>query len=336
MEWKMNILVTGATGFLGFNLCLRLKQMGMTVYGLGRNIQKGEKLKDNGINFIQESLENKEGIEKACIGMDYVFHCGAKSSAWGKYEEFYQSNVVGTKNIINACFKNKVKRLIHVSSPSIYFEFKDKLNIKESDVLPGTQVNYYATTKKMAEDEIDKAFENGLPVITIRPRAIFGVGDTALLPRLIRSNKEKFIPLICKSDILIDITHVDNVVESLICAMNTDNTYLGEKYNITNDEPIYMYDFLSNLMEKLKIPFKTKKISYKTALKFAGILEFISKTFLNYKEPVFTKYTVGLLAFSQTLDIQKAKKELNYKPIKSIQKGVEELVKYNEKTHEYC
>ena len=92
----------------------------------------------------------------------------------------------------------------------------------------------------------------------------------------------------------------------------------------------------SPTQSKIQIPFKTKKISYKTALKFAGILEFISKTFLNYKEPVFTKYTVGLLAFSQTLDIQKAKKDLNYKPIKSIQKGVEELVKYNEKTHEYC
>lgn len=333
---KQKVLVTGATGFLGFNLCIRLQNMGYEVFGQGRNPIKGQELIQQGIHFVSADLENTNAIETACSGIDFVFHCGAKSSAWGRYNDFYNANVLGTRNVIQGCKKHAVKRLIHVSSPSIYFDFSDKIGIKESDILPTHGVNYYAHTKMLAEQEIDKAFQKGLPVITIRPRAIFGIGDTALLPRLIKANQKKFIPLIAEKDILIDITHVDNVVEALICCMTADEKYLGEKYNITNDEPIYMYAFLEKLTHQLGIPFKTRRISYQKALFFAGLLEKISKYLMNYKEPVFTRYTVGLLAKSQTLDISKAKKELGYKPVKTIQQGVDELVKYNEQTHAYC
>lgn len=333
----MKILVSGATGFLGYNLCLRLKNEGYDVYGIGRNIQKGKQLENKGIHFLQIDLCDKEHIIKACCNKTYVFHCAAKSSAWGKYADFFKSNVIGTQNIVEGCLQNNVKRLIHVSSPSIYFEFKDKFNISENEALPKHFVNYYAKTKKMAEDIIFNAhLKKGLDTIVIRPRAIFGVGDTALLPRLIRSNCEKFIPIISKKDIQIDITHVDNVVEALILAMKAPNSCSGQKYNITNDSPIYMYEFLGNLMKKLKIPFKTKKIPYFFIMGIAFLLEFISKYFNRYKEPVFTRYTIGLLAYSQTLDISKAKKELGYNPIKTIEEGIKELVEFNEKTHKYC
>ena len=315
------IIVTGATGFLGFNLVKRLKNMGFVVIGLGRNIQKGEKLKELGIEFVSVDLLEKEKLNAIFKNVDYVFHCAAKSSVWGDYKFFYKANVEGTKNITDLCLKNNVKRLIYVSSPSIYFDFKDKLNIKETEAPTKHPANNYIKTKIIAENVIDNAHKQGLDVITIRPRGIFGLGDSAILPRLLKANEEKFIPKTRKNDILIDITHVENVVEAMILAMQADKEYSGEKYNITNDENIYLYKTLEDVINKKGAKFNSKYIPYELLFLLVSIVELIS-----INEPVFTRYSLGLLSFNQTLDISKAKKDLGYKPIISIEDGLKECL----------
>ena len=212
----MKILVTGATGFLGKRLALRLSELGYEVTATGRNTLVGVDLEKQGICFRKTDLQDTESIINACKNKDYVFHCGALSSPWGKYKDFYNTNILGTKNIIQGCKENSVKRLIHVSTPSIYFDFKDKLNISEKDPLPDKPVNDYAKTKLLAEQEIDKAHQEGLPVITIRPRAIFGPGDTSILPRLIKANNKRFIPVIGDKKVLVNITYVENAVDALL------------------------------------------------------------------------------------------------------------------------
>ena len=132
------------------------------------------------------SFEDRERVLQVCKDKDYIFHSGALSSPWGKYEDFYNANVLGTKHIIEGSQKYGIKRLIHVSTPSIYFYYDERQNVVENAKLPDTFVNHYATTKYMAEQAIDQAFTQGLPVITIRPRALFGPGDNAILPRLIK------------------------------------------------------------------------------------------------------------------------------------------------------
>ena len=182
------VIVTGATGFLGLNLSKRLKSMGFEVIGLGRDIKRGEKLKELDIKFISVDLSDSEKLNEVFNGAKYVFHCAAKSSVWGNYKSFYEANVIGTQNVCSACINNNVERLIYVSTPSIYFDFKDKLNIKEAETLPEKFANNYAKTKYLAENVVDKAVKNGLNVITIRPRAILGIGDTAIIPRIINKH----------------------------------------------------------------------------------------------------------------------------------------------------
>ncbi len=320
----MKTIVTGATGFLGYNLAKRLLELGFIVVALGRNTEKGKLLTDIGCEFIQVDLTDKDKLLQIFNGADYVFHCAAKSSLWGSYKSFYNSNVTGTQNVVDACIKNNVKKLVHVSSPSIYFEFSDKFDIKETDKLPKKFVNYYAKTKYLSECVVDEGIKNGLNAIIIRPRAIFGAGDTALIPRLIRANAEKFIPKTVKNDILIDITHVKNVVESMILAMNADKKFNGQKYNITNGENIKFYSCIENLITNLGMKYNSKNISYCAVMLIASFLEFIYK-FLPNKEPVFTKYSVGLISFNQTLDISKAKNELGYKPVISVEEGFKEV-----------
>ena len=324
----MRVLVTGATGFLGFKLASRLHNLGYTVIGTGRNLEQGNRLEELGIKFLKANLEDHIDVMLAVQGVDYVFHCAALSSPWGKYEDFYASNVVATENLLNESIKEKVKRFIHVSTPSIYFEHRDSLMIKESDPLPIKSVNFYAKTKLMAEDLVDKAFQEGLEVITIRPRALFGPGDNAILPRLIYANDKIGVPIINQAQAIIDVTYVENVVDALLLCMEADTTALGKKYNITNGEPMKLHDLLDTLFKELGIEWKQRKISLPIAYSLAGISEIACRYLLLGKEPILTKYTVGVLGVSQTLDITLAKELLGYKPRYTIHEGLIEFAKW--------
>ncbi|HLO85866.1 MAG TPA: NAD(P)-dependent oxidoreductase [Nostocaceae cyanobacterium] len=318
----MKVLVTGGTGFLGKQLALRLKSLGYDVTILGRNQKIGQQLAAAGIKFLAVDLRDREKMIAACENQDYVFHCGALSSVWGKYQDFYDINVLGTRYIIQGCQTHHVKRLIYVSTSSIYFDFSHRLNISENTPFP-VPVNFYAQSKQIAEQEINQAAIDALPVISIRPRGIFGPGDTAILPRLIRANNKTGVPLINNGKALIDVTYVDNVVDALLLCQNAPDTLLGRFFNITNGEPIYINILLEKLFTKLQYPLQLKRFSYPAAYGIAVLMEFLGNTILLGKEPIFTRYTVGLLTFSQTLDITHAQNELGYQPRINIETGLD-------------
>ncbi|MED1802729.1 NAD-dependent epimerase/dehydratase family protein [Brevibacillus porteri] len=317
------VLVTGATGFLGQKLATRLHEMGYEVTAQGRDERIGRELQEQGIRFLRADLRDREAMLKACRDQDIVHHAAAFSSPWGTYRDMYETNVTGTIHVIDGCKQHGIERLVHVSTPSIYFAFDDKLGIREDEPMPVRFANTYAQTKYQAELEVDKAFLAGLPTITIRPRALFGPGDNAILPRLIRANEKKFVPLIDGGKAIIDLTYVENVVDALILCMDSPAYTLGQAYNITNGEPVTMIEVLSDVFRRLGVPLKTRELPYWKAYAAAWVLETLSKTVLGYREPVLTRYSVGVLAKSQTLDISKAKRDLGYEPRVSIARGIE-------------
>ncbi|WP_223067237.1 NAD-dependent epimerase/dehydratase family protein [Paenibacillus caui] len=331
----MNVLVTGGTGFLGSRLALKLNELGYQVTAIGRNEAAGHKLANDNIHFVRCDLRDTEQVFRLCRDKDYVFHCGALSSPWGKYKDFYDINVGGTHNVIEGSKKAGIKRLIHVSTPSIYFDMKDKWNIAESDPLPIRPINHYAKTKLMAEQLCDAAYKAGLPVIGIRPRGLFGPGDTSIIPRLIRANSKFGVPIINKGKALVDVTYVDNVVDSLIRCKDSDNSTLGKMYNITNGEPMYFIDLIERVFRQLNLDFRPRMISFDTAYRVASMMELMSKTILFGKEPILTKYSVGVLAKSQTLSIKAAQEELGYQPRISIEQGIEQFARWwSEASHD--
>ncbi len=303
----MKVLVTGGTGFLGRRAAQFLLKRGYEVIATGRNLKLGKELKKEGIEFLPIDLTDEKAMMDACK-VDYVIHCGALSSPWGKYEDFYAANVIGTRNVVRGCQEHMVKKLVHVSTPSLYFDFKDQINIPEDYPLP-KPCNLYAETKGVAEAEVDQFAK----AITIRPRGIFGPGDTTIIPRIIQSKK---IPLINKGRALVDLTYVDNVVDALILAM--ESSHVGKKYNITNGEPWELRKLIDLLFLKLgkKPCFKT--IPYSLAYVLAWAMELYSS-----EEPPFTRYTLGVLAKCQTLNIQAARDELCYHPKVSISEGLD-------------
>lgn len=308
----MKILITGGTGFLGSRVARRLALEGHSVTAAGSK---------------KMDLRNGDEVDNACRGQDIVIHCGALSAPWGREEAFYETNCLGTKHVIEGCFKHSVKRLIHISTPSLYFDFRDRFNINESEPLP-RPCNAYAHSKRLAEEEIDRAFQEGLEVITLRPRGIFGPGDTTIFPRLILANREKKLPLINEGKALLDLTYVDNVVDAILLAMQAPKSALGKKFNITNGEPWTALALIKCLLSHLNEPFYPKQVPYSVAYGAAWMMELYSKYFNDFKEPRFTRYSVGVIAKSQTLDIQAAKTELGYVPKVGIEEGIHQFVKW--------
>lgn len=315
-------VVTGATGCLGFALTKRLLNDGHQVIALGRNPLIGASLKVLGAHFIQMDLADFDGLKHICKNADFLFHCAALSSPWGKYHDFYNANVQGTRHVVHATPSKA--RLIHVSTPSIYFDFTEKHNILENSTLPVKPANYYVQTKLIAENIVDNAgIEQKLQAITIRPRGIFGPNDRAIFPRLLQAERKGILPLVGTGENIIDITYVDNVVESMVLAAHANEQYIGKKYNITNDDPRALIDIIQRLYRSLNKTLSIRKLSYFKAQIAALMLEHTYRLARIKKEPRLTRYTAAVLAKGQTLNIDAAKKDLQYRPKVSIDEGIQ-------------
>ena len=320
----MRVLTTGATGFLGKYLVEELKNNGYEVIAQGRNEKRLNELKEMyGIETLCTDLNEIASKE---LNVDYVIHAAALSTVWGKWEDLYNSNVVGTQNVIEFCKKNNVKKLVHVSSPSIYTEKADKLNIHESEVDKNNKLSFYIRTKIMAEDFVNEANKKGLQTVIIRPRGLFGIGDTSIIPRLIKANRTIGIPLLNGGKNVVDITCVENVALALRLAIESDCD-AGKTYNITNGEPTEFKKILESLFTKIGEEPRYRKLPLGLLLFLASLLEGVYKLFRIYKEPSITRYTVMTLGYSQTLNIESAKKDLNYKPVMTLEEGI---IKYAE------
>ena len=319
----MKIIITGATGFLGKRACEILKEQGHIIIAVGRNATKAPE----GVKFIRADISAPLAPE-IWQGVDAVVHCAAKSSAWGKYADFYRNNVTATQILAKQALKYGVKRFVHISSTSVYFDAKNRKQITEDMPLPKHKINHYAETKFLAEQVISELYKKGLPAIILRPRAIFGVGDRALLPRLIKVNNEKFFPEFTSGGgPLTDITYVDNVVEGIICALKAPESCNGQIYNISNGESVLIQKTAKYLVENLGYTYKGKRVPFTLAKIYAFLLEKYYSLFCGGKEPPFTVYSISLIAKDQTFCIDKARRELGYRPRISVKEGLDYVIK---------
>nr|WP_314115271.1 NAD(P)-dependent oxidoreductase [uncultured Leptotrichia sp.] len=319
----MKVLITGATGFLGKYVVEELKNNGYQVVAFGRNEKIGKALIDSNVEFFKGDIENKEDLLRAFQGCSAVIHAAALSTVWGKWSNFYKVNVLGTRNIVEICEKQGLK-LVFVSSPSIYAGAKDQLDVKENEAPKENNLNFYIKSKIMAENIIKNSKLN---YMVIRPRGLFGIGDTSIIPRLLDLNKKMGIPLFDDGKQKVDVTCVENVAYALRLALENEK-YSRQTYNITNDEPIEFKEILTLFFNEMGTKGKYLKWNYRPILTLVSILEKIYKLFGIEKEPPLTKYTLYLMRYSQTLNIDKAKKELGYYPQISVLEGVKKYVKH--------
>lgn len=322
----MRIIVTGGTGFLGRHTVWRLATRGHDVVFTGRSTKEAaavRKFAEHEVGFVNLEHGSKDAhriLSECCRGADAIVHCAALASPWGSRKSFERSNVDAVNEVLAARQENGVGKLVHISSPSIYFEFADRLQVREDSMLP-KPINDYARTKRAAEDLVLSA---ALPhSIILRPRAIFGPWDNALLPRLIRLIRFGRVPLLRGGKALIDMTYVDNVVDaiesSLALPLNPANTV--PVFNISNGEPIEVKDLFERLSAAFDLPLHPVHRPYLAAALAARLLEAGARLAPGW-EPPFTRYSLGTIAFSQTLDLSRAKTLLDYRPRVDLDEGI--------------
>jgi nucleoside-diphosphate-sugar epimerase len=324
----MKVVVTGATGFLGTRLVEVLLESGYEVIATGRNPKSGAYLSQIGARFLAGDLSDAKFVDSLIPEQAAVVHCAALSSPWGTRHQFYEANVVATQNVAQAALRRHCPRFVHISTPSIYIEKRSKLDIREDSAIPHPSINLYAETKLEAESIIDRLTEQGLPAISIRPQGLFGPRDQTILPRLIRLAERGVLPVIGTEETQIDLTYVDNVVDAIVLALRAPTDLIGKKYNITNGEPQSQTQLFQRILEGLGYSIRLKHVKLGVAWAIATTLEWVYRVFELKGEPVLTRYSVSVLAFSRTLNIEAAHRELGYQPRVSIKEGIERTLQW--------
>jgi len=322
----MNILVTGATGFLGGWVLSKLSdEFGRDiVVGTGRNRERGDELTRKGFRVLIGDLTDRDFIKNNLLDFTHIIHCAAKSSLWGSYDSFYKNNVVSTKNLLEEI--KGIQKFIYISTPSIYFRFTDQFHIREDSALPEKFVNHYTSTKYLAEQEVLNFTLRKIVRVVLRPRAIIGAGDTVIVPRVIRAFNAGKLRIIGDGKNICDFTSVKNIAHAVYLAVVAADDIDGKIFNISDDNPKAIWVLLEDTLKKMGYQPTLRKINYKLVFAIASISEFTHKIF-NLGEPVLTRYGVGLLRYSQTFDITNAKQILKYKPEITTEESIDEFIK---------
>ncbi|HEY5687629.1 MAG TPA: NAD-dependent epimerase/dehydratase family protein [Yeosuana sp.] len=322
----MNVLVTGATGFLGWRTLEVLvrdpdvKQ----ILATGRTIKPTHTIKHEKVTYITGDLEDKTFVKSLLKNTDTIVNAAALSSPWGDEHLFERANVHTQINLIEASKKYGIKKFVYISSPSLYFEYKDRFNVKEEDALPKKLVNQYAITKRKAEILLMKS---GLPYVILRPRAIIGRGDTVIMPRLIRAFEEGRLKIIGDGKNIASLTSVENIANAILLSLKAQWPAINEIYNISNGAPVVLWDAISNVLNQLDKKAPTQKVPFRIVKLVAQFLELKSRL-TNKSEPALTQYGVGTLAMSLTMDITKAQNLLGYQPKVTTEEALDEFVKW--------
>ncbi|KAL1532425.1 3beta-hydroxysteroid-dehydrogenase/decarboxylase isoform 2 [Salvia divinorum] len=343
-------VVTGGRGFAARHLVVMLIRYGMysvriadlePTIELDSDEENGvlrEALKSGRADYVSVDLRDKAQVFKACIGVVVVFHMAAPDSSINNHRLHYSVNVQGTQNIIDACSKLKVKRLIYTSSPSVVFDGVHGIsNGNESLPYPAKHYDSYSATKAEGESlVINSNGTNGLLTCCIRPSSIFGPGDRLFVPSLVsaaRSGKLKFI--IGDGKNMYDFTYVENVAHAHICAERAlasegavADKASGQAYFITNGKPLQFWEFVSIILEGLGYERPRTKVPAFLVMPIAHMAELIYKIFAPFgmKVPQLIPSRVRLLSVSRTFDGSKANDLLGYTPIVPLQEGIRRTI----------
>jgi nucleoside-diphosphate-sugar epimerase len=325
MTDTQKILVTGGGGFLGFAIVKMLMDKGYDVTSFSRN--RYDSLDDLGAAQIQGNLADPDDVDRAVQGMDAVFHVAAKPGVWGRYDDYYTTNTLGTQHVVDACVRHQIHHLIHTSSPSVVFTAGDMEGVDESVPYTETFHTHYIKTKKMAEDIVLDAVHNrGLNAIIIRPHLIWGPRDNHLVPRVIQRRKKLF--KVGSRNNLVDTIYIDNAAHAHVLAherLSESDALSGRVYFISQDDPIPMWDMINGILAAGGYPPITRTLPHRVVWCIGAVLEGVYTLFRLPGEPKMTRFVADELGTSHYFDISAAKRDLGYQPLISTDEGLARL-----------
>jgi 2-alkyl-3-oxoalkanoate reductase len=331
MNWKeKRVLITGGGGFLGRYIVEELLSLGCkSIKSLGRSSKP--ELTEKGVNVVCGDVRNRDFVIDAAKNCDIIFHTAAKADIWGKYRDFYNTNVKGTANVIVACEANKIPILINTSSPSVVSSEDNLENVDEAIPIPEKFLTHYPSTKAVAEKLVAQAVSGEFRTISLRPHLIWGPRDPHILPRLFQRAASKRLIRIGDGDNKVDLTYVENAAHAHIQAAETlamKPEISGKSYFISDDSPVLLWPWIDEMLKKMNLPAISRNMSYKKARRIGVCLEIIHKILCLPGEPLMTRFVAAQLGHSHFFNISAAKADLGYSPIIPNEKAMEKTIEY--------
>lgn len=298
--------MTGATGGIGRTLVPVLAAQGAEVVASGRNAVIGQALEGTGVSFQPADLgcDDLHGLVR---GVSCIVHLAARSSPWGAGPAFQADNVHATSRLLDAAAAAGVQRFVYASTPTIFAERCHRLDLR-GDALPAPQpVNAYARTKLAAERLI--LLDRRLATLVLRPSAVIGPDDRAILPRLLRVLRRGILPLGNSGTALFHPTDVRDAAAAFAAGVFGSAEGVA---NIAGREPVRVIDMAHALAARLNLAVRIRHVPEKLLHALAATAELWGLA--TGREPPLTRYTAATLSWSRTFDLSDAAALLDWRP----------------------
>ncbi len=315
--------VTGGSGFIGGRLIRRLVGDGRRVRALARSDAAATKVSEAGAEAVRGDLDDRESMRRGADGADVTFHAAAHLGEWGTRAEFERVNVQGTRNAVEASRAAGVRRFVHVGTEAGLLAGQPLVNVNEDAPLRPDSKALYPATKAQAEQVVRDADGDGLETVVVRPRLVWGAGDTTILPSLVEAVEKGRFAWIGGGRHRTSTTHVDNVVHGLL--LGAERGRAGGVYFVTDGEPVVFREFVTELLGTQGVTPGDRNVPAPVAHAMAAGAEGVWRTLRLGGSPPLTRLAYWLSAQECTIDISRARAELGYEPVRSIPEGMDEL-----------
>jgi nucleoside-diphosphate-sugar epimerase len=315
--------VTGGSGFIGGKLVQRLIAEGRAVRALARSDAAAERVAELGAEAVRGDLGDRASLAAGAAGAEVAFHLAAHLGEWGAWADFERGNVEGTENALAACAAVGVKRFVHCGTEAALMAGEPLVQVDETAPLRPDSRAPYPATKARAEQAVRAAAREGFETVAVRPRFVWGKGDTTLLPEMVATVESGRFAWVGGGRNVTDVTHVDNVVEGLVLAAEKGRP--GEAYFVTDGEPVVFREFVTDLLRTQGVEPPDRSLPAWTAAPMARVCEVAWKALPLPGTPPMTTFRSWLLTQECTIDIAKARAELGYSPVATHEQGLAEL-----------
>ena len=323
----MRILVTGGTGFTGKALVKRLLDEGHQVVALDyKEGLKTQELREWGAEVIIGSVVDKEIVEKAMEGVDIVHHLAAAFRELNVPNDYYyEVNVNGTKNVLESAFNHKVKKFIYCSTCGVHGNIDNPPGGEDAPIQPA---DYYQRTKYEAEPIVNEYYKKGLKTVILRPAAIYGPGDPERFYMIFKRVAKGSFPMFGSGKTFYHPLYIDNLVDAFLLSMEGDKG-VGEAYLIADEKYLEIEDIVKRVGKALNIDVNIKHYPILPVIITGHIVEKVCKPF-KITPPIFPR-RVDWYRQNRAFKIDKAKRDLGYKPKIDIDEGLKKTAEWYKK-----